>query len=213
MAAYKDREEFEAILSRLWDRILESPEIVESIGGVKIIARFRYTDYPSVLYIDNTGETPRYYWNPAEEVKPDVDMILSSETSHKFWMEDLNVPMAIAGRKIIPKGSVQKALKLIPALKPAFAIYPEVLKEFGRDDLLKTAVRAKRRRPQRQGGIEAIQAPLRGPVTRGFRPERRSTRAGLPAEGGVPSERPRPASRVVAVTSATGYWACATAMP
>ena len=70
MAAYKDREEFEAILSRLWDRILESPEIVESIGGVKIIARFRYTDYPSVLYIDNTGETPRYYWNPAEETKP-----------------------------------------------------------------------------------------------------------------------------------------------
>jgi len=143
MAVYKDREEFEAILSRLWDRILESPEIVESIGGVKIIARFRYTDYPSMLYIDNTGEAPRYYWNPAEEVTPDVDMILSSETSHKFWMEDLNVPMAIAGRKIIPKGSVQKALKLMPALKPAFAIYPDVLKEFGRDDMLKKRVNAK----------------------------------------------------------------------
>ncbi|MCX5852365.1 MAG: dehydrogenase E1 component subunit alpha/beta, partial [Deltaproteobacteria bacterium] len=139
----KNQEEFEKILSRLWDKILDTPEIVESIGGVKIIALFRYTDYPSALYIDNTGEKPRYYWNPKEKIKADVEMILSSETSHKFWMEDLNVPMAIAGRKIIPKGSVQKALKLIPALKPAFAIYPIVLKEFGRDDLLEKAVKAK----------------------------------------------------------------------
>jgi 2-oxoisovalerate dehydrogenase E1 component len=139
MAPYKNQEEFEAILSKLWDKILDTPAIVDSIGGVKIIAKFRYTDYPSALYIDNSGDAPRYYWNPEEDVKADVEMILSSETSHKFWLEDLNVPMAIAGRKIIPKGSVQKALKLIPALKPAFAIYPEVLKEFGREDLLEKA--------------------------------------------------------------------------
>ncbi|MBN2283777.1 MAG: hypothetical protein JXO48_07795 [Deltaproteobacteria bacterium] len=146
MAPYKDQEEFEAILSRLWDKILLSPEIVASIGGVRIIAKFRYTDYPSVLYIDNTGEAPRYYWNPEEDIKADVEMILSSETSHKFWMEDLNVPMAIAGRKIIPKGSVQKALKLIPALKPAFAMYPEVLREFDRTDLLGKTAKVKRKK-------------------------------------------------------------------
>ncbi|MDT8273247.1 MAG: thiamine pyrophosphate-dependent enzyme, partial [Desulfomonilia bacterium] len=146
MTLFRDREEFELILSRLWDRVLESPEIVASISGVKLVARFRYTDYPSVLYIDTRGDTPRYYWNPDEDVLPDVDMILSSETSHKFWMEDLNVPVAIASRKIIPKGSVQKALKLIPALKPAFAMYPEVLKESGRQDLLKKTRRPVKRK-------------------------------------------------------------------
>jgi hypothetical protein len=146
MTTYKNKEEFEAILSRLWDRILETPEIVASISGVKLIARFRYTDYPSALYIDISGDTPAYYLNPEKEMTPDVDMILSSETSHLFWMETLNVPMAIATRKIIPKGSVQKALKLIPALKPAFAIYPEVLKEFGRDDLLEKTVKQKSRK-------------------------------------------------------------------
>jgi len=136
MTTYKNQEEFEAILSKLWDKIFNTPEIVESVSGVKLIARFRYTDYPSDLYIDLSGDTPKYFFNPEGEVQPDVDMILSSETSHKFWMEELNVPMAIATRKIIPKGSVQKALKLIPALKPAFAMYPVVLKEFERDDLL-----------------------------------------------------------------------------
>lgn len=143
MAVYKSQQEFEAILSRLWDRILDTPAIVASVSGVKLIARFKYTDYPSALYIDISGDKPAYYFNPEKEVAPDVDMILSSETSHLFWMEDLNVPMAIATRKIIPKGSVQKALKLIPALKPAFAIYPEVLKEFNREDLLQKTVRRK----------------------------------------------------------------------
>jgi 2-oxoisovalerate dehydrogenase E1 component len=143
MGIYKDQQEFEAILSKLWDRILDTPAIVQSVSGVKLIARFRYTDFPSALYIDISGETPRYYFNPEKELSPDVDMILSSDTSHLFWMEDLNVPMAIATRKIIPKGSVQKALKLIPALKPAFAMYPEVLKEFGREDLLQKKAKAK----------------------------------------------------------------------
>jgi len=143
MTTFKNQEEFEAILSKLWDKICNSPEIVKSVSGVKLIARFRYTDYPSALYIDLSGETPGYFFNPEDEVKPDVDMILSSDTSHKFWMEDLNVPMAIATRKIIPKGSVQKALKLIPALKPAFATYPDVLKEFGREDLLAKASKRK----------------------------------------------------------------------
>ncbi len=145
MATYKNHEELEAILSKLWGKIFDTPEIVASVSSVKLIARFRYTDYPLELYIDISGETPRYYFNPEEEVKPDVDMILSSETSHKFWMEELNVPMAIATRKIIPKGSVQKALQLIPALKPAFVMYPEVLKEFGRNDLLsKTSKRVRK---------------------------------------------------------------------
>jgi 2-oxoisovalerate dehydrogenase E1 component len=133
---YKNKEEFEKILSMLWDRILQTPKIVESVSGVKLVAKFRYTDFPSALYIDISGESPRYFWNPEKEVQADVEMILSSETSHKFWMEDLNVPMAIASRKIIPKGSVQKALKLIPALKPAFAMYPQVLQDMGRHDLL-----------------------------------------------------------------------------
>ncbi len=157
MGVYKDQKEFEAILSRLWDKILDTPSIVGSVSGVKLVARFRYTDFPSTLYIDISGDAPRYYFNPEKEVQPDVDMILSSETSHLFWMQDLNVPMAIATRKIIPKGSVQKALKLIPALKPAFAMYPEVLKEFGREDLLtKAATRKARKKPPLRGLLDVF---------------------------------------------------------
>ena len=146
MTAFKSQAELERLLTELWNRIFAAPEIVAAVSGVPLIAKFRYTDYPTALYIDTKSDPPGFYWNPDPPVEADVEMILSSETAHHFWMETLNVPLAIAGRKIIPKGSVQKALKLIPALKPAFALYPDVLRDAGREDLLAVAKKKKRRR-------------------------------------------------------------------
>lgn len=146
MTTFKSQAELENILTELWTQIFDTPDIVKAVSGTPLIAKFRYTDYPTALYIDTKSDRPGFYWNPDPPVEPDVEMILSSDTAHKFWMETLNVPLAIAGRKIIPKGSVQKALKLIPALKPAFALYPAVLKNAGREDLLARGKQKKRRR-------------------------------------------------------------------
>ena len=140
------KEEMVNVLSALWDKIFNTPEIMQSLGKEKLIVKFRFNDLDMEFFIDNTGEHPRYFWNPEENSAFDVEMILSSESSHKFWLEDLNIPLAIASRKIVAKGSVPKALKLIPALKPAFALYPEVLKEFGRTDLLPTTKPSKKKR-------------------------------------------------------------------
>ncbi len=136
MKPFSDREEMVRILTILWDKILSNPQIIKSVGQSRILVKFRLTDPDADLYVDTRGATPRFYWDPKAPEDPDVEMILSGQTSHLFWMEQLNVPLAIASRKIIAKGSIQKALKLLPALKPAFALYPGVLQEAGRGDLL-----------------------------------------------------------------------------
>jgi 2-oxoisovalerate dehydrogenase E1 component len=146
MMVFKSQAELESILTELWTRIFATPEIVAAVSATPLIAKFRYTDYPTALYIDTKADPPTFYWNPDPPVDADVEMILSSETAHRFWMETLNVPLAIAGRKIIPKGSVPKALKLIPALKPAFTLYPDVLRDAGRPELLSAIKRKKRRK-------------------------------------------------------------------
>lgn len=151
MAIYQSREEFQDILSKLWDMILSKPEISEAVAGEKLVVRFRYTDFKTDFYIDLTGDQPAYYWDPDNEAVVDVDMILSSETSHKFWMEQLNVPLAIASRKIIAKGSIQKALKLLPALKPAFPLYPELLVQLGKANLIEKRKKAKKRKRKWMG--------------------------------------------------------------
>jgi len=146
MRTYKNREEFISILSELWDRISKNPEIVQAISGVKLVVKFRITDYETNFFVDNTSDSLTYFWDPDREVDFDVEMVLSSDVNHEFWMETLNVPLAIAGRKIIAKGSVTKALKLLPALKPAFGLYPQVLLDMGRDDLLKKEKPGRRKR-------------------------------------------------------------------
>ena len=146
MSAFKSKDELVQVLSALWEDIFNTPAITEKISAEKLIVKFRFTDFGTDLYIDNKGDVPRYYWDPPDDVAFDVEMIQTSETSHQFWLEKLNVPMAIATRKVVAKGSVQKALKLIPALKPAFALYPEILKRMGKADLLQEAPTKKRKR-------------------------------------------------------------------
>ena len=145
MNPYKSKDEFVAILSELWNRIFRTREIIDAVSAAKLIVRFRFTDFKTDFYVDITGDIPRFFWDPEAPPGFDVEMILSSEVNHAFWMEDLNVPLALASRKIIAKGSVQKALKLLPALKPAFALYPLVLADRGRGDLL--------RKPEKRKGI------------------------------------------------------------
>ena len=146
MTPFRTKEDLISTLSKLWGQIITTPEIMSRISRAKIIVRFRFSDFETALYLDAKSDEPRYYWDPDEEVVPDVEMILSSETSHEFWMERLNVPLAIATRRIIAKGSVQKALKLLPALKPAFALYPQVLRDMGKQDLLKRPDKLTRKR-------------------------------------------------------------------
>ena len=146
MSAFNTKDELVHVLSALWDDIFNTPAITDKISAEKLIVKFRFTDFETDLYIDNKGDAPKYYWDPPNDVAFDVEMIQTSETSHQFWMQKLNVPMAIATRKVVAKGSVQKALKLIPALKPAFALYPEILKRMGKADLLREAPAKKRKR-------------------------------------------------------------------
>ncbi len=186
MNPYKSKDEFVAILSELWNRIFRTREIIDAVSAAKLIVRFRFTDFKTDFYVDITGDIPRFFWDPEAPPGFDVEMILSSEVNHAFWMEDLNVPLALASRKIIAKGSVQKALKLLPALKPAFALYPLVLADRGRGDLLRKPEKRKKKRwkipfvPSRKKGYYNLDALPRFPL---------DLSESIPPEGEIPPSK------------------------
>jgi len=136
MAVYRDTKELQTILTRLWEKIFTTADIVDKLSDLSLTVEFRFTDLKTRMFIVVGDGRKEVLWDPEKPLVPDVEMILASDTGHLFWMEKLNVPLALAGRKIVAKGSVTKALKLLPALKPAFSIYPQVLLELGRNDLL-----------------------------------------------------------------------------
>ena len=48
----------------------------------------------------------------------------------------LNLMAALARRQIIAKGPIPKILKLLPAVEPMYEMYPRILKEMGREDIV-----------------------------------------------------------------------------
>jgi 2-oxoisovalerate dehydrogenase E1 component len=63
--------------------------------------------------------------------KPVVEMFMKSSVAHEFWLGKVNVPLALIQGKIVSKGPVNKALALLPAIKPAYGLYPSVIEKNG----------------------------------------------------------------------------------
>ena len=53
------------------------------------------------------------------------------DTTHKFWLKQISLPVALATRKIKSKGPIPKVLKILPFLKPVYQNYPEYCEKYG----------------------------------------------------------------------------------
>jgi len=132
---FRDTDHLYEVLGALFTRMRNEKAIAEKLLEGNLIIRFVYTDPDGQATVDLTKE-PITFVLGESEMEPDVEMSQSADTAHLFWLGKVNVPRAIATRKIVARGSVPKALRLLPAVKPAFTIYPEILRELGYEDLI-----------------------------------------------------------------------------
>ena len=160
MPVFRDTDHLYEVLGALFDRLRAEPTIAERLLEGKLVVRFRFTDPEGVVTID-LRQAPITYTFGESDLKPDVEMIQSGDTAHQFWLGRLNVARAIATRKVISRGSVPKALALLPAIKPAFEIYSQVLRQLGYEEMI--PAEPKGRRPEaRQGLLARLLGRLRG---------------------------------------------------
>ena len=135
MSTFRDTDEFFGVLDALFDRLSKESELAASLLSAKLVLRFTYRDPAGSVTVDLRA--PPLTWAFGDsDLKPDVELIQSADIAHRFWLGRLGVPGAIARRQVVARGSVAKALSLLPALQPAFPLYEDVLRQLGRDDLL-----------------------------------------------------------------------------
>ena len=127
MSYFRDTDHLYEVLGALFTRMRGEEAIADKLLEGDLIIRFTYTDPDGQATVDLT-KGPISFVMGESGLEPDVEMSQSADTAHLFWLGEVNVPRAIATRKIVARGSVPKALKLLPAVKPAFTIYPEVLR-------------------------------------------------------------------------------------
>lgn len=126
---YQSTQHLYRVMERLWTRIKEHPEMSTTLLQSRLIVQFNYRDPEGCLTVDGSnGEELKIYFGQ-HSLKADVEMSMKSSTAHEFWQGSLNVPMALINGSIVSRGPVHKALALLPAVKPAFQMYPSIVNE------------------------------------------------------------------------------------
>ena len=121
MSLFRDADHWYRVLDALFQRLAEREAVAARLLQAGIVVEFRYTDPEGRVTIDL--RRPPLSWTFGEtELEPDVVMIQSADTAHEFWLGRLGAPRAIATRRVVARGSIAKALDLLPALKPAHAL-------------------------------------------------------------------------------------------
>lgn len=134
MSVFSNSNELYSVMEELWRRIKADPSMSEKLLKSKLIVRFIYRDPDGVLTIDGSdGQEIKVYAGECS-VKPIIEMAMKSDVAHNFWLGKENPAMALISGKISSKGPVNQALALLPVVRPAFQIYPNVV-----EDLKKSA--------------------------------------------------------------------------
>lgn len=138
MSTFKDAEEVYDCLGKMFEIAVHDPQFVEATKGGDLVVRLTMTDPASTILIDFPGQ--KVTCGTAADGAPfTVELSMSADNSHKFWLGKLNLTLAMATKKAKMTGSRSKALKLLPLTKPLFATYEQLLQEAGRQDLLTPA--------------------------------------------------------------------------
>lgn len=137
MAVFNSSDEAEAIFGGFFEHITADPTLRPKFVEAATAFRVNHSDPEAALSIDARQDPPVVRTgDAARAVDVDVQMYMSCDDGHRFWKGDLNIPMAMARRKVKVEGSVGKLLKLLPAMQPAFGMYTDFLKEQGQEDKL-----------------------------------------------------------------------------
>jgi len=131
MAVFESKEKMETVLGELFEKLMEDPVMGPKFAQTNIIVRFNITEPGGKLWLTpGDGIKGEVLWGDLD-MKPTVEMTLSGDTCHKFWLKHVGMPVALAKGLIKAKGPMPKVLKLLPLLKPAYEMYPEHAKSHG----------------------------------------------------------------------------------
>ena len=130
MAVFENQEIFREVLVGFFNLLGDTPQIADKLKASKMVIRFIYSDPDLAVVVDCSGDHV--------DVRPDdmdtrviVEMSMKADIAHKFWFGKVNLTMALTRRQMVAKGPVPKILKLLPAIKPSYAMYPKYLDDNG----------------------------------------------------------------------------------
>jgi putative sterol carrier protein len=131
---FKDSAEVAKYIGGIFETAFDDEEIGPKLVATGLVVAFDFTDPEALVVIDMANKAVRDGLEGG--AAPTATMSMTAETGNGYWQGKVNLPLAMAKKKIKVDGNVASLLKLAPLGKKLYPSYIERLKNDGRDDLL-----------------------------------------------------------------------------
>ncbi|MFC7502392.1 SCP2 sterol-binding domain-containing protein [Nocardioides sp. CPCC 206347] len=126
MSFFKDDAEVYQYLGQVF-RVADGVDGVgDALRAADIVLRLDYSNPTSSITV-LLKEPAIEVIEGDSDLTPDVRMSMSADHGNQFWSGEYNVAVGLAKGQVKAKGPVSTILKLIPAAKPVFPIYRELV--------------------------------------------------------------------------------------
>ncbi|MCU1694097.1 MAG: hypothetical protein JWR34_160 [Mycobacterium sp.] len=131
---FNNSEEVNKYIGGIFENAFDDPEIGPKLVDTGLVVAFDFSDPEAVVVVDmaNKMVTNGGAGGPA----PSATMTMTADTGNAYWQGKVNLPLAMAKKKVKVDGNVASLLKLAPLGKKLYGSYVQRLKDDGRDDLI-----------------------------------------------------------------------------
>ena len=116
----------------IFEAAFDDPELGPKMVDTGLVVAFDFVDPDARFVIDMANK------RVSEEggQPPIATLSMSADLGNAYWQGKVNLPLAMAKKKIKVEGNVASLLKLAPLGKTLYPRYVDRLKSDGRDDLI-----------------------------------------------------------------------------
>lgn len=131
---FTDSAEVTKYIGGIFEAAFQDPEIGPKLVATELVIAFDFTDPQALVVIDMANKSVREGLDGG--AAPTATMSMTADTGNAYWQGKVNLPLAMAKKKIKVDGNVASLLKLAPLGKKLYPVYIDRLKNDGRDDLI-----------------------------------------------------------------------------
>lgn len=134
MSYFTEPKEVEHFIGGIFTECVTDPELGPKFAQTGVIMKLNFTDPEATILIDFVEG--KVYTAVDEAPTPNIEMFMTSDVGHEYWLGKVNVSVALAKGSMRAKGPVPKILKIVPLTKHVFPRYEKMIADAGRPELL-----------------------------------------------------------------------------
>ena len=124
MPVFEKPDQLYGCIGGLLNKMGADPLVLVELQSLKLKVKFTFHDPESSIFLTVENGTHSIYYGATNQ-KPDIELAMSGDIAHYFWMGEVNVMQAITKQQIVASGSLGKIMKLVPLIKASIKLYPQ----------------------------------------------------------------------------------------